>query len=112
MALLAFLEGQDTALEASETACTLTDNQLLKQVSEHTQQVDPLAWPCNYELNEDLVLQAKDTGRIWVPPDEQLQQEVLATHHDGKIAGHLGTAGTLELVSRKYWWANLVDFTQ
>ena len=74
MALLAFLEGQDTALEAGETACTLMDSQLLKQISEHTQQVDPLAWPCNYELNEDLVLQAK------VGTYRELETEVIWEH--------------------------------
>jgi hypothetical protein len=33
-------------------------------------------------------------------------------HHDSKIAGHLGTLGTLELVSRKYWWKEITMFVK
>jgi hypothetical protein len=59
-----------------------------------------------------MLLVSKETGRIWIPPNEQLQREVLATHHDGQIAGHLGTSGTLELVGQKYWWEEIVAFTK
>jgi len=74
--------------------------------------MDPLDWLNGYKLNDDLVLESKDTGRIWVPPNEQLQGEVLATHHDGRIAGHLGMEGTLELVTQKYWWKDIIGFTK
>jgi hypothetical protein len=80
-------------------------------ISDATSRTDPLEWPRGYELNEELVLVSKDTGKIWVPPSEDLRREVLSMHHDGKIAGHLGTAGTLELVGRKYWWTDLAKFT-
>ena len=95
-----------------EHVYTLTDGQILEQISKLTRHIDPLQWPSCYELNDDLVLESKDTGRIWVPPDKQIHREILASHHDGKIAGHLGTVGTLELVSRKYWWDGLVDFAR
>ena len=74
--------------------------------------IDPLQWPRAYELNDDLVLASRETRHIWVPPDNQLRCKILASHHDGKIAGHLGTAGTLELVTRKYWWDNIIKFTK
>ena len=96
IALLAFLDNQPTEIEGVEHVYTLTDGQILEQISELTRHIDPLQWPSHYELNDDLVLESKDTGRIWVPPDDH---EILASHHDGKIVGHLGTAGTLELVS-------------
>ena len=112
MAFLTLLDQLPTKFETSEAGHTLTDEQLLDRISEYTLHTDPLEWPKGYELNEEMVLASKDTGRIWVPPNEDLRREVLATHHDGKIAGHLGTTGTLELVSRKYWWAELVDFTR
>ena len=89
----------------------LTDSQIIEQIQDKTWHINPLQWPSRYELNDDLVLESKDLGCIWVPPNEQLRQEVIATHHDRKIAGHLGTAGTLELVGQKYWWDNIIDFT-
>ena len=61
----------------------------MDQIMELTQSMDPLDWPQDYVLNDNLVLELKDMGRIWVPPDEQLHGEVLATYHDGKMAGHL-----------------------
>jgi hypothetical protein len=112
MAVITSLDGIPIAVEVSKVSVTYTDEQLLKQIGEHTRNTDPLEWPKGYELNEELVLVSKDTGRIWVLPDKELQQDVLVTHHNRKIAGHLGVSGTLELVSRKYWWMDLLDFTQ
>ena len=112
VALLAFIDEQVAVLEGMEQTYTLTDSQLLDNISEHTRHIDPLQWPPKYELNDDLVLVSQGTGHIWVPPDEQLRREVLASHHDGKIAGHLGMAGTLELVGRKYWWDNIIEYTR
>jgi hypothetical protein len=59
-----------------------------------------------------MVLVLKETGRIWILPNEQLWREVLAAHHDGQITGHLGMSRTLELVGRKYWWEEIVAFTK
>ena len=112
IAMLAFLEEQSNVLEGTEQVYTLTDGQLIERIAEITSRTEPLQWPSGYELNDDLVLASRETGRIWVPPDEQLRREVLATHHDGRIAGHLGTSGTLELVGRKYWWKDVIEFTR
>ena len=73
--LLAFLG--DEPVEVGETEHvyiepTLTDSQIINQIQERTQHIDPLQWPSCYELNDDLVLESKDSGRIWVPPDETL----------------------------------------
>jgi transposase InsO family protein len=99
-------------VEINEVGLTCTDEQLMERIREHTRHADPLTWPRGYELDEELVLVSRETGRIWVPPDEDLRRDLLATYHDGKIAGHLGASGTLELVSRKYWWTELPDFTR
>ena len=115
IALLAFLS--DDPVEICDTEHiyaepVLMNSQIIERIQDKTQHIDPLQWPSRYELNDDLVLESKDSGRIWVPPDEELHQEVVAAHHDRKIAGHLGTAGTLELVGWKYWWDNIIDFVQ
>ena len=69
---LAFLAPQPTVLESNETCYILTDTQLLERISTQTSHIDPLDWPREYELNDDLVLASKETGRIWVPPDVDL----------------------------------------
>jgi transposase InsO family protein len=109
---IAALVTDPPVLEANKYIQPLTDGQLLNQISDETLAIDPLQWPPGYELNNDLVLTSKETGRVWVPPTEEIQQEVLRAHHDGKIAGHLGTLGTLELVSRKYWWKDMVGYVK
>jgi hypothetical protein len=38
-------------------------------------------------------------GRIWIPEDEGLWKKVMRLYHDSPVTGHLGTSGTLELVS-------------
>ena len=105
-------EDQARWIEGVEISLVFTDNQLLEQIRERTHNLDPLQWPARYELNDELVLESKESGRIWVPPDEQLRRDIVASHHDGKISGHLGTSGTLELLNRKYWWKDIVDFTR
>ena len=112
IALLAFIDEQVAVLEGAEQTYTLTNSQLLENISKLTRHINPLQWPRAYELNNDLVLASQEMGHIWVPPDNQLQHEILTSHHDGKITRHLGTAGTLELVTRKYWWDNVIEFTK
>ncbi len=111
LALMAFDGEFPEPMEIAETT-TITDGQLMQSITEHTRNVDPLQWPTDYELNDELVLVSKNTGRIWVPLEEQLHQQILSAHHDGALVGHLGILGTLEMVSRKYWWNDIITFTR
>ena len=70
--LLAFIDEQVAVLEGTEQVYVLMDGQLLENISELTCHIDPLQWPRTYKLNDDLVLVSKETGHIWVPPDDQL----------------------------------------
>ena len=112
LAVSEFIKQQPTVLEGSEISRTWTDGEIMERIAELTRDIDPLQWPVGYELDAGYCLVSLQTGRIWVPPDEQLQREILASHHDTKIAGHLGADGTLELVGRKYWWTGIVGFTR
>jgi hypothetical protein len=112
IAMLTFLDEQPEILKGMEQTYTFTDSELLEHIAEQMRQINPLQWPTAYELNDDLVLTSREMGRIWVPPNEQLCREVLASHHNGKITRHLGTAGMLELVSWKYWWNDIIEFTR
>src|SRR5260370_18501062 len=43
-------------------------------------------------------------GHVYVPWDSQLCHDIVCTHHDTTLVGHLGHWKTLELVSQSYWW--------
>ena len=45
-------------------------------------------------------------GKLYVPT-RKLQLELLKSHHDSITAGHHGTAKTIELLSRHYWWPHI-----
>lgn len=42
--------------------------------------------------------------KLYVPADKRIRDNVISIHHDSVMAGHLGRAKTLELVTRTYWW--------
>lgn len=52
-------------------------------------------------LPDGLVLRQ---GRIYVPRDQKLREDIIRTHHDSRIDGHPGQYKTVELITRNYWW--------
>lgn len=46
-------------------------------------------------------------GRIYVPPDRALREEIIRLHHDTPTAGHPGRFKTAELILRTYWWPGI-----
>jgi hypothetical protein len=48
-------------------------------------------------------------GKIYVP-NSDLRHHISALCHDFKIAGHAGRWKTLELVSRNYWWPQMLRY--
>jgi hypothetical protein len=49
-------------------------------------------------------------GRLYVPNDRKLHQDVVKSCHDAILAGHPGKNGTTELVSCYYWWPRMAGF--
>ena len=49
----------------------------------------------------------RQDGKIYVPDDAAMRQELLRIHHDDPLAGHFGTRRTMELVRRKFYWKGL-----
>jgi hypothetical protein len=43
-------------------------------------------------------------GRIYIPKDEQLREDIMQLHHDSIVSGHPGNHCTLQLIERNYWW--------
>ena len=48
-------------------------------------------------------------GCIYVPDTSDLRCRIVSLCHDTKVAGHPGHFKTLELVSRGYWWPNMMS---
>jgi hypothetical protein len=46
-------------------------------------------------------------GRLYVPDEPALRQEILLQHHDTPMAGHFGARRTHEQISRQYYWPEL-----
>ena len=57
-----------------------------------------------YEWKENLLWY---DGKILVPDSSEIRLKLLEHHHDEPIAGHQGHARTLELLSRRYYWAGM-----
>ena len=49
-------------------------------------------------------------GKIYVPDVKNLQQHIVAQHHDTWIAGHPGHWKTLKLVTCNYWWPHMSHY--
>jgi hypothetical protein len=46
-------------------------------------------------------------GRVFVPEEAALRQELLMLFHDDPLAGHFGIARALELLQRKFHWRRM-----
>jgi hypothetical protein len=49
-------------------------------------------------------------GRLYVPDDLRLKQEIIKRHHDFASAEHPGHYGTQALTQRNYWWPRMSTF--
>jgi transposase InsO family protein len=115
-------EAKFTELAACEAEMTDSDwadltNVILTALAfsnEHLSDACQVLWEWEDKL-EGLVwddgLGRKD-GRIWIPEDDGLWKKVMWLYHDSLVTGHLGTSGTLELVSRSYWRRSLPDWVK
>jgi len=48
-------------------------------------------------------------GRIYVPNNKGIREEILKENHDSVDVGHLGQHRMLELLKRTYWWLGLKE---
>ncbi|QRV84680.1 Retrotransposable element Tf2 protein [Ceratobasidium sp. AG-Ba] len=58
----------------------------------------------NWSWNDGLLM---FKNKIYVPNDDSIRKDILASRHDNMAAGHPGQFRTLELVNRKYYWKSL-----
>jgi len=72
-----------------------------KEVLQALQKEDGSAW------EEDEV--AYMEGRIYVPNNRDIKEEILREHHDPADIGHPGQHRMQELIKRTYWWPGLKE---
>jgi len=72
-----------------------------KEIIQVSENKDGLAW------GEDGV--AYMEGRIYVPNNKKLREEILKKHYDLADIGHPGQHRILELLKRTYWWLGLKE---
>jgi len=48
-------------------------------------------------------------GRIYVPNNKKIKEEILKENHDSVDVGHPGQHKMLELLKRNYWWPGLKE---
>jgi len=46
--------------------------------------------------------------KVYVPKDEELRAEIIQWHHDVPAIGHGRQWKTMELVTRNYWWLEVM----
>ena len=51
-------------------------------------------------------------GKLYVSNDRSLRKDIVKSCHDSIIARHPGKNGTIELVSRYYWWPCMAGLYQ
>lgn len=66
---------------------------------------DPSAHPQYKVLDHGLIY--TERGRIYVPEVPVIKQLILYELHDSPLAGHLGTAKTLEAITHRFYWPRM-----
>ena len=61
----------------------------------------------DWSMDDGIVLYKE---RVYVPSDNDLQQEVVRNHHERAIMRHPDTQKTFELVFWEYWWPEMCNF--
>lgn len=51
-------------------------------------------------------------SKLYIPDNKDLCLEIVKSCHNTPLAGHSGKHGTLELVSRHYWWPHMAAFVE
>ena len=72
-----------------------------KEIVQALQRKDGLAW------EEDEVVYTE--GRIYVPNNKDIKEEILKEYHDLADVGHPGQHRMQELIKRTYWWPELKE---
>ena len=90
---------------------TREESEILKEIRRNTtrenevvqalKRNDSLTW------EEDRVVYME--GRVYVPNNKKIKEEILKENHDSVDVGHSEQHRMLELLKRNYWWPELKE---
>ena len=90
---------------------TREENDILKEIRKNTTRenkvVQALERNNGLTWEEDGVVYMK--GRVYIPNNKKIKEEILKENHDLVDVGHLGQHRMLELLKRNYWWPGLKE---
>ena len=102
-------------LEESEQEDTLIAAIKVMVESDQGIQEQIRVWTCGTQLPEGVQLRDElpyHEDKVYVPDDASIKAQILTLYHDSLMAGHLGQQGTLDLVSRMYWWPGMANYVK
>jgi len=99
------IEGLDEGIIKKIKKARDKDEEVIKVVEEIKKVGVKMLRDEEWQIEEGLVLKK---GRVYIPKDEKLRVEIIWLHHDMLIAGHGGQWKTVELVTRNYWWPEVM----
>jgi len=99
------IEGPDEGIIKKIKEARDKDEEVIKVVEEMKKVGVKILRDEEWQIEEGLVLKK---GRVYVPKDEKLRVEIIWLHHDMLIAGHGGQWKMVELVTRNYWWPEVM----
>ena len=62
-------------------------------------------WGNEWQIEGELVLKEK---KVYVPKYKELRTEIIRWHHDVPAAGHGKKWKMVKLVTRNYWWPEVI----
>ena len=90
---------------------TVEEGDILKEIKRNTTRekevVQALSKEDGLTWEEDGVVYME--GRIYVPNNKKIKEEILKENHDSADMGHPGQYRMLELIKRTYWWPGLKE---
>ena len=94
--------GRKTTVEECNILKEIRKNNIReKEVVQVLGKQDGLTW----EENRVVYLE----GRIYIPNNKRITEEILKENHNSADVGHPGQHRMLELLKRTYWWPGLKE---
>ena len=100
-AKITMIERRMTAEECNILREIQRNNTREKEVVQALKKQDGLTW------EEDGVVYIE--GRIYVPNNKKIREEILKENHNSVDVGHLGQQRMFDLIKRNYWWPELKE---
>jgi len=98
------MERKTTADKGDRIKEIKRNNTREKEVVQALKKEDRLTW------EEDRVVYIE--GKVYVPNNKKLREEILEENHNSVDAGHPEQQRMLELIKRNYWWPGIKEDTK